>query len=189
VTFADWDACVSIGPCPQLNDSSFGRRLKPLINVSWEDAQQYVGWLSTMTGKTYRLLTEAEWEYAARAGSTTAYPWGDDIGVRNANCAQCGSKWDNQQTSPVGSFKPNAFGLYDMVGNVWQWVQDCLHLDYTSAPSDGSLWTGGDCNYRLGRGGAWDRPPEFLRSATRAWNNPTARANIIGFRLARTLKQ
>jgi formylglycine-generating enzyme required for sulfatase activity len=95
-----------------------------VINVSWDDAKAYVAWLSKKTGKDYRLLTEAEYEYATRAGTQTAYPWGNDIGKNNANCDGCGSQWDNEQTAPVGSFAPNSFGLYDMVGNVWQWVED-----------------------------------------------------------------
>jgi formylglycine-generating enzyme required for sulfatase activity len=116
----------------------------PVINISWDDAQQYAAWLCMMTDRPYRLLTEAEWEYAARAGSTTAYFWGDEIGKGNANCNGCGSQWDNRQTSPVESFKPNAFGLYDMAGNVWQWVEDCRHEDYNNgAPIDGSAWTSG----------------------------------------------
>ena len=124
VTFADWDACVFLGPCPKAADAGFGRDTRPVISVGWNDAQTYVAWLSKMTGQPYRLLTESEWEYAARADSTTAYPWGAEIGKGNANCNGCGSKWDNLQTSPVGSFAANQFGLYDMAGNVWQWVQD-----------------------------------------------------------------
>ena len=120
-----------------------------------------------MTGKPYRLLTEAEWEYAARAGSTTAYFWGDEIGKDNANCNGCGSQWDGRQTSPVGSFKPNAFGLYDMAGNVWQWVQDCYHDNYNGAPTDGSAWTSGDCNLRVVRGGSFIYGPRALRAAAR----------------------
>ena len=104
-----------------------GRGTQPVINVTWDDAQQYVAWFSKMTGKPYRLLSEAEWEYAARAGTTTAYSWGDEIGKGNANCNGCGSEWDGRQTAPVGSFAPNQFGLYDMHGNVWEWVEDCLH--------------------------------------------------------------
>jgi formylglycine-generating enzyme required for sulfatase activity len=104
--------------------------LEPAIYVSWDDAKAYVAWLSRMTGKTYRLLTGAEWECAARAGTKTAYYWGNEIGKNNANCDGCGSQWDNKQTAPVGSFKSNAFGLYDMAGNVWQWVEDCYHDDY-----------------------------------------------------------
>jgi formylglycine-generating enzyme required for sulfatase activity len=115
LTFADWDACVAVGGCPQerVSDAGWRRDRWPVIYVSWDDAQAYV-----VTHKAYRLLNEAEWEYAARAGSTTAYFWGDQIGKENANCNACGSQWGSRQTSPVGSFKPNAFGLYDMVGNV-----------------------------------------------------------------------
>jgi formylglycine-generating enzyme required for sulfatase activity len=130
VTFDDWDACVSVGGCLQegrANDRGFGRGTRPVIYVSWDDAQAYVRWLSQMTGKPYRLLTEAEWEYSARAGSTTAYFCGEEIGEKNASCNGCGSRWDNRETSPVESFKPNAFGLHDMAGNVWQWVEDCYH--------------------------------------------------------------
>jgi cobalt-zinc-cadmium efflux system protein len=101
-----------------------------VINVTWDDAQRYVAWLSKMTGKPYRLLSEAEWEYAARAGSDKAYSWGDEIGKGNANCNVCGSKWDNMQTAPVGSFAANQFGLYDMAGSVWEWVEDCFNLSY-----------------------------------------------------------
>ena len=187
VTFADWDACVSVGGCPRVGDSGFGRGTMPVILVSWDDAQQYVAWLSKMTGKPYRLLSEAEWEYAARAGSTTAYFWGDEIGKGNANCLGCGSQWDNRQTSPVGSFKPNAFGLYDIAGNVWQWVQDCAHGNYVGAPTDGSAWTIGDCSQRVVRGGSWLYPPRFLRSATRYWLSTDNRIHNFGFRVGRTL--
>src|SRR5437868_4027030 len=134
VTFADWDACVSVGGCPQIGDNGYGRGTRPVINVNWNEAQQYVSWLSKMTGRPYRLLTESEWEYAARAGTQTAYFWGEEIGKDNANCNGCGSQWDNRGTSPVGSVKPNAFGLYDMAGNVWQWVQDCYQNNYNGAP-------------------------------------------------------
>jgi formylglycine-generating enzyme required for sulfatase activity len=140
VTFADWDACVSVGGCPEVSDSGFGRGTKPAINLTWDEAGKYVKWLSRMTGQPYRLLTEAEWEYAARAGTTTAYYWGDEIGKANANCNGCGSQWDSRETSPVGSFKPNAFGLYDMAGNVWQWVEDPWHDNYEGAPMDGTAW-------------------------------------------------
>ena len=187
VTFADWDACVSVGGCPKAGDSGWGRNTQPVINVHWEDAQQYVAWLSKMTGKPYRLLTEAEWEYAARAGTTTPYFWGDEIGKGNANCYGCGSEWDNRRTAPVGSFKPNAFGLYDMAGNVWQWVQDCFHGDYKEAPTNGSAWTSGDCSNRVVRGGSWNYDPRNLRAALRVWGPTDARVNNLGFRVARTL--
>ena len=142
---------------------------------------------SKMTGKSYRLLSEAEWEYAARAGSTTAYFWGDEIGEGNANCYGCGRQWDNRETSPVGSFKPNAFGLYDMAGNVWQWVQDCYHDNYNGARTDGSAWTVGDCSRRVVRGGSWNNNPQSLRSANRFLDSTDIRNNDIGFRLGRTL--
>jgi len=187
VTFADWDACVSVGGCPKAGDSGWGRDTRPVINVGWDDAQTYVEWLSKMTGQPYRLLTEAEWEYAARAGATTAYYWGGEIGKENANCNNCGSEWDRRQTSPVGSFKPNAFGLYDMAGNVWQWVQDCYHGDYKEAPTDGSAWTSGDCSSRVVRGGSWFDIPRNLRTANRFRSTSGHRSNFLGFRVGRTL--
>ena len=187
VRFADWDACVSVGGCRQVTDGGMGRDTKPVINVTWDDAQGYVAWFSKMTGQSYRLLSEAEWEYAARAGSTTAYYWGDDIGKGNANCNGCGSKWDNQQTSPVGSFAGNQFGLYDMAGNVWQWVQDCYHDDYNGAPEDGSAWNSGDCSRLVVRGGSRDFDPLALRAASRYWYSTVFRYSGLGFRVGRTL--
>jgi formylglycine-generating enzyme required for sulfatase activity len=187
VTFADWDACVSVGACPKATDSGFGRDTKPVINVDWDDAQTYVAWLSKMTGQPYRLLTEAEWEYAARAGTTTAYYWGDDTGKGNANCDGCGSQWDAKQTSPVGSFAANQFGLYDMAGNVLQWVQDCYRGNYDGAPTDGSAWTSGDCSNRVVRGGSWDNLPRVLRSAGRVGITSGDRDVDLGFRVGRTL--
>jgi formylglycine-generating enzyme required for sulfatase activity len=202
VTFDEWDACAADGGCngyrPQ--DLGWGRNRRPVINVSWDEATAYVAWLSRKTGKLYRLLTEAEWEYAARAGSTTAYYWGDEIGRGNANCApvgklECGSIWDNKQTAPVGSFAANAFGLYDMAGNVWQWVQDCYHDKYAGAPTDGSAWSTGNCLgtleeedlQRVIRGGSWISGPLNLRSAGRFRNTFSSRGNLLGFRVGRTL--
>jgi formylglycine-generating enzyme required for sulfatase activity len=188
VTFADWDACVAVGGCPRVNDNGFGRGSRPVINVTWAEAQQYVAWFARMTERPYRLLTEAEWEYAARAGTTTVFHWGDAIGIANANCnGECGSKWDNQQTSPVGSFAPNAFGLYDMHGNVWQWVEDCYHDSYNGAPADGSAWLGGDCSRRIRRGGGWSYSARILRAANRGGDSTLNRSAFVGFRLARTL--
>ncbi len=189
VTFAQWDACAAHGDCSaHVDDGGWGRVRRPVINVSWDDAQRYVAWLSKTTGRTYRLLTEAEYEYATRAGKQTAYPWGEEVGKDNANCANCGSKWDAKQTAPVGSFAPNQFGLYDMAGNVWEWVEDCLHEDYVHAPADGSAWTsGGDCGQRRMRGGSWASVADEIRSANRARSATDERANITGFRVARTL--
>jgi formylglycine-generating enzyme required for sulfatase activity len=189
VTFDEWGVCVADGGCNGFmpDDEGWGRGRRPVINVSWDDAKAYVGWLSQKTGKPYRLLSEAEWEYAARAGSTTIYYWGDEVGNGNANCNGCFSQWENRQTSPVGSFKPNAFGLYDTVGNVLQWVQDCYHGDYNGAPTDGSTWTTGDCSRHVVRGGSWVGEPRVLRSAFRGWGPVDVRLSRLGFRVGRTL--
>jgi formylglycine-generating enzyme required for sulfatase activity len=188
VTLDDWDACVAYGDCSSVSDSGRGHGRQPVINVTWDDARHYVAWLSRMTGKPYRLLSESEFEYAARGGTQTAYPWGDRIGKNNANCAGCGSQWDNRQPSPVGSFAANPFGLYDMHGNVWQWLEDCDHGDYEGAPRDGSPWVeGSECNQRVARGGSWHDGPQFLRSADRGWNTSDGRLNFLGFRVGRTL--
>jgi formylglycine-generating enzyme required for sulfatase activity len=195
LTFADWDACVAGGGCNgyKPTDQGWGRAQQPVINVNWDDAQAYVAWLSQVTGKTYRLLSEAEYEYATRAGTTTTYPWGDDIklnGTAMADCNGCGSKWDEQQTAPIGSFTPNKFGLYDVVGNVFEWSEDCVHNNYNGAPTDGSAWlaaNGGDCTNRILRGGSWLNTPVFLRSAFRGWNSTDSRVYYFGFRVGRTL--
>jgi formylglycine-generating enzyme required for sulfatase activity len=187
VTFAEWDACVLVGGCLQVDDGGKGRGRRPVIFVNWDEARRYVAWFSQMTGQPYRLLTEAEWEYAARAGTTTAYYWGDEIGTGNANCNGCGTQWDSKEPAPVGSFAANAFGLHDMAGNVWQWVEDCEHDDYDGAPADGSAWTSGECRSRVSRGGSWFVPTEYLRSANRAWDSPTLGYDGLGFRVARTL--
>jgi len=188
-TFDQWDACLADKGCNDYKpgDQGWKRGLQPVINVSWLDATAYASWLSRKTGKTYRLLSEAEWEYAARAGSTTAYYWGNDVGKKNVNCNGCGSKWDNTQTAPVGSFAANAFGLYDMAGNVWQWVQDCYHENYNGAPTDGSAWISADCNNRVIRGGSWFSFPQLLRSAGRYWSPDSSRGNLTGFRIGRTI--
>jgi formylglycine-generating enzyme required for sulfatase activity len=189
VTFVEWDACVEGGGCGnyRLDDRGWGRASRPVIDVNWEDAKSYAAWLSNKTGKPYRLLSEAEWEYAARAGTATRYFWGDEIGKNLANCKGCGSQWDNNQTAPAGSFAPNAFGLYDMHGNVWQWIEDCRNDSYDGAPRDGSAWTIGDCARRVLRGGSWFNGPRNLRAANRGRDFTGSRSEIIGFRVARTL--
>ena len=153
--------------------------------------QTYAKWLSRATGKEYRLLSEAEYEYAARAGSETKYPWGENIKLNGkvmANCRDCGSHWDNMETAPVGSFDPNAWGLRDMVGNVWEWTEDCWHASYKGAPADGSARTNGDCTLRVVRGGAWDYIASGLRSAFRGANASDNRDKVLGFRVARTIE-
>jgi formylglycine-generating enzyme required for sulfatase activity len=187
VTFDDWDACVAYGDC-SVSDGRHGHGRQPVINVTWDDARNYAAWLSRMTGKPYRLLSEAEFEYAARAGTQTVYPWGNEIGKNNANCNGCGSRWDNRQPSPVGSFAANAFELYDMHGNIWQWIEDCYHEDYEGAPQDGSSWVeGADCDQRVVRGGSWFYNPQDLRSANRYRYTTHARDGNLGFRVGRTL--
>lgn len=188
VTFAEWDSCASAGACPQVKDQ-WGRGQMPVINVSFDDAKHYADWLSRATGKAYRLLTEAEWEYAARAGTKTRYYWGDDVGKNNANCSGCGSQWDNKQTAPVGSFQPNAFGLYDMAGNVWEWCEDVYHENYRGAPMDGSAWIQGSSpNLRAVRGGSWNTTTTSnVRAAARNGLNASKRDSFLGFRVARTL--
>ncbi len=191
LTFDEWDACAAHGDCAQgVSDGGWGRGRQPVIHVSWNDAQTYVNWLSRVTGKSYRLLSEAEYEYAARAGSETKYPWGDDIkldGNAMANCNGCGSEWDHKQTAPVDSFAANPFGLYQMVGNVWEWTEDCWHANYEGAPADGAPWMTDDCGRRVIRGGSWNDNPVDLRSAFRFRAFTDFRDNYLGFRVARTL--
>ena len=204
VTFAEWEACVAGGGCAgnrSPSDESWGKGRRPAINVSWDDAKEYVAWLSRKTGKTYRLLSEAEWEYAAR-GVTSAltpskrYWWGDQASHEYANYGkdQCcaGHKegrdqWEN--TAPVGQFPANPFGLHDMHGNVWEWVEDCWHGSYQGAPTDGSAWTTSctESDRRVLRGGSWDYYPDDLRAAVRDWGTAGVRLRFLGFRVGRTL--
>ena len=165
MTFAEFDACHRDGGCSHTpRDEGWGRGNRPVIHVSWKDAKEYVGWLSRTTGREYRLLNESEWEYAARAGTDSSYYWGEEPGEGHANCSRCGSDWDSKKTSQAGSFDPNGFGLFDMLGNVWEWVEDCGHRNYEGAPSDGSAWIRrGDCRFRMLRGGSWEDPPSRLR--------------------------
>jgi formylglycine-generating enzyme required for sulfatase activity len=189
LTFANWDSCAAHGDCdPRISDGGFGRGGQPVINVTWDDAQNYVAWLSAVTGKRYRLLSEAEYEYAARAGTTTAYPWGGDIGAGNANCIGCGGQWNGRQPAPVGSFAPNQFGLYDMVGNVWEWVEDCAHNTYDGAPQNGAAWIGGaKCDSRVARGGTWNVIPAAVRSGSRLLITSDSLYFNLGFRVGRSL--
>lgn len=195
VTFRQWDACVAAGGCTtRPGDAGWGRGQRPVMNVSWDDAQQYVKWLSGKTGQTYRLPSEAEWEYAARAGTSTPFAFGKRITTAQANfdgnyTYNGGAKDESRQkTLPVGSLAKNAWGLYDMHGNVWEWVQDCSHPNYQGAPTDGQAWTAGcSGSTRLLRGGGWDDHPGGARSAFRNHLGPSNRFNITGFRLARML--
>ena len=183
VTFAEWDACAAAGGCKhQPGDQGWGRGKRPVINVSWDDiTKEYLPWLSHKTGKVYRLLTEAEWEFAARSGTTTPYATGRTIKKSQAHFES------DKGTITVGAFPPNGFGLHDMHGNVWEWVHDCWNGDYRSAPSDGSAWTAGDCGLRILRGGSWSGNARSLRAANRGGNTLGDRDLDTGFRVARTL--
>jgi formylglycine-generating enzyme required for sulfatase activity len=193
ITFEQWDACVRQGGCEdyRADDQGWGRGKRPAVNMSWENAKSYVEWLARKTGKPYRLLSEAEWEYAARAGTTTRYSTGDSISPRLANYDGSGdgsgpSDSNRQKTMPVGSFPPNAFGLYDMHGNVTEWVEDCWHNEYTaSAPTDGSAWVEGECDGRVLRGGSWEDSETELRSAARTGEYKDNSSYVDGFRVAR----
>ena len=190
VTFAEWDACESAGGCENWPGDVWGRGNRPVIKVSWRDAEAYVRWLSAATGKGYRLLSEAEWEYAARAGSRTAYGWGAFVGRNRANCKGCGSRWRGKKTAPVGSFPANRFGLHDMHGNVREWVEDCSHENYRGAPQDGSAWTdSGNCRKRMKRGGSWKERPEGIRAASRMATKYKNGDRKTGFRVALTLSR
>ncbi|MGF1528742.1 MAG: SUMF1/EgtB/PvdO family nonheme iron enzyme [Candidatus Competibacterales bacterium] len=157
----------------------------PVTQVSWDDAMDYTQWLGMSTGYNYRLPSEAEWEYAARATQKSKYPWGNWVGSNNANCLGCRSPWDNQQVAPVGSFAANAFGLYDTAGNVLEWVADCWNNDYHGAPDNGTPWLQGDCRSRIVRGGAWNTKPLALRVTHRDWRPLDTRSDNLGFRVVR----
>lgn len=190
VTFEEYDKFAQATGRKLPNDGGGGRGRQPVINFSWQDGVEYTKWLSTETGKHYRLPTEAEWEYAARGGTETAYWWGNQMKSGMANCAGCGSEWDEKITAPVGSFPPNPLGLYDTAGNVWEWVEDCDHDDYSGAPTDGSAWKkegGGNCYLRVFRGGAWNYGVKGLRSSFRGRGDPDVRSATIGFRLLREI--
>ncbi len=159
----------------------------PVVRVSWDEAQAYVAWLSARTGKPYRLPSEAEWEYAARAGTTTAYWWGDNAGIGHTVCDDCGSEWDGKGTAPVRHFAANPFGLYDMLGQVFEWTADCWNADYRGAPADGSAWRTGDCSVHPGRGGSWNLDARIARISQRSRDDHEYQGNMVGFRVARDL--
>jgi formylglycine-generating enzyme required for sulfatase activity len=184
VTFAEWDICFAAGACSYASDVTLGRGDRPVINVSWDDAKQYVGWLSRISGKKYRLLSEAEWEYAARAGSQTRFSFGDDEAQLDQHAWYASNSFSTMQ--PVGKKAANAFGLYDMHGNVDEWVEDTLH-QYNGAPTDSSPWVDGDFDGRVIRGGHFQSESRYLRAASRRWLHAGGRDGILGFRLARTL--
>jgi formylglycine-generating enzyme required for sulfatase activity len=186
VTFEQWDVCVAAGACRETRDNTWGRGDRPAINVSWDDAKRYAAWLSRNTGREYRLLSEAEWEYAARAGSQTRFSFGDDDSRLGLYAWYFGNS--DRKSQPVGKKTANAFGLHDMHGNVFEWVEDPWHDDYEGAPSDGSVWLkNGVPSRRVVRSGSWYYDSKNLRSASRSGPPSGLRDGNVGFRLARVL--
>lgn len=191
--FSEWQSCVDAGGCKrEPDDHNWGREGRPVINVTYFDAKRYLEWISKKTGKKYRLPSEAEWEYAHRAGATTQWWWGNKVGNNNANCKDCKSKWSDggelpHGSAPVGSFKPNPFGLHDTAGNVFEWVEDCWNTSHKNAPNDGSARTEGNCNYRVLRGGSFYYYSKVAKSSYRAKNPPAVKSYWLGFRVLREL--
>ena len=185
VTFEEWDVCIAEGGCKQRpDDRGMGRARRPAIDLDWDDAKGYTAWLSQKTGHTYRLPSESEWEYVARAGSTTTYPWGKTVDKDKANCIGCTTD-PLKKAVDTGSFKPNAFGIYDMTGNAAEWVEDCWNDNYRGAPADGSAWTKPQCRERVLRGGSFNNDPRYLRSAARFKYDHDVRFYTNGFRVVR----
>jgi formylglycine-generating enzyme required for sulfatase activity len=185
VTFEEWDACIAEGGCKQKpDDRGLGRSRRPVTDLDWDDAKSYLAWLSQKTGKAYRLPSESEWEYVARAGTTTTYPWGRAVEKDKANCLGCTSD-PVKKAIDTGSFPPNAFGVYDMAGNAAEWVEDCWSDNYRGAPTDGSAWTKPQCRERVLRGGSFNNDPRYLRSAARFKYDQNVRFYTNGFRVVR----
>lgn len=189
VTFADYDRFAEETGRKKPTDLGWGRGNRPVINVDWDDTRAYAAWLSKKTGKKYRLPTEAEWEYAARAGSPQEYAWGKQLAENDANCNRCGSAWDNVVTAPVGSFHANSLGLHDMHGNVWEWTEDCWNENYEGAPKDGKAWKTGLCSHRVVRSGSWFDTSKYLQASTRWGNIATYFSATTGFRLVQELEE
>ncbi|MDR5775492.1 MULTISPECIES: SUMF1/EgtB/PvdO family nonheme iron enzyme [unclassified Caballeronia] len=189
VTIEQWNACVDAGACTRISpDGDAGNAPPanaPMRNVSWDDAQVYVKWLSKVGGKAYRLPTEAEWEYAARGGTQSTYWWGDQMKKGNADCKDCGEPYRPEAPMPVGSFAANPYGLHDMNGSVWEWVADCWHGNYKGAPADGHAWDDPSCSVRVIRGGSWREGASYMQSATRFKYSSSVRQSQNGFRVAR----
>ncbi len=184
-TFEEYDRFAQATGRTLPDDQGWGRGRRPVINVSWEDALAYTAWLSEQTGASYRLPTEAEWEYAAGAGNNSLYWWGYKLEENQANCYNCGVKWAGERTAPVGSFKANPFGLHNTAGNVMEWIQDCYSPNYVGAPTDGSAWTVSHCKQQVVRGGAYSKSGMSMRTTERNRQAPSSRLSMLGFRVVR----
>ncbi len=183
VTFDQFDQFCAETKRERLEDQGWGRGQRPVINISWQNAIDFAEWLSRKTGKKIRLPSEAEWEYAARGGTTTDYWWGPLPGSGNALCRSCGTPWDGTKTVPVKTLGSNQNGLYHILGNVYEWVEDEWHESYSGAPNDGTPYLNGDISQRISRGGAFSEGPSSLKVHARNWTNPGPHPEI-GFRLA-----
>jgi formylglycine-generating enzyme required for sulfatase activity len=188
VTVGQWAQCVKASVCPSVPSVANAGENLPMRDVSWDEAQLYLKWLSTISRRPYRLPTEAEWEFAARGGTATRYWWGDQMKGGNSSCEGCGQPWKADGPPPVGSFAANQYGLHDMNGSVWEWVQDCWHSSYKGAPLDGSAWADGSCQSRVIRGGSWREDGSYMLSTTRFKYDASVRQSQNGFRVARSLK-
>ncbi len=187
ITIADYALFARANGKSVPNPQNLDAATHPVVEVSWDDANAYTRWLSQQTGKRYRLLSESEWEYMARAGTRTSFWWGSSAGTGNAHCFDCKSDFSTGKPAKIGTYEPNPFGIYDTAGNVFEWVQDCYHPNYRGAPSDGSVWEGGDCNNRIARGGAYRSPATSMRAENREKFESTRGHYNVGFRIARDL--
>jgi formylglycine-generating enzyme required for sulfatase activity len=187
VTLAQWNACVQAEACKAVTSTTGSPDKSPARDISWTDAQRYVRWLSKLTGQNYRLPTEAEWEYAARAGTGSRYWWGENMEAGKANCKGCGGDWSNDAPANVDAFPANPYGIYGMNGGVWEWVEDCWHKDYDGAPTDGSVWASSDCRENVIRGGSWRNDSTYAHSSSRFTYDTAVRYILNGFRVAKTL--
>ena len=188
VTIGQWNECVKAGACSYKTAKGGPTENHPVRDISWNDTQQYVRWLSQKTKQEYRLPTEAEWEYSTRANRQTRFWWGDTLGTGNANCKDCGGKWDRSAPAEVDAFPPNPFGIYGTNGGVWEWVNDCWHKSYEGAPQDGSSWDKPDCRENVIRGGSWRNDASYVHSASRFKYDTNVRYLLNGFRVAKTLR-
>ena len=188
VTVQQWNACVDARGCQKVAQPADTHANAPMRDLSWDDAQQYVKWLATVTGKPYRLPTEAEWEFAARGGSATRYWWGEQMVTGKANCKDCGQPWTSDRPANVGTFAANPWGLHDTSGSVWEWVADCWHNNFKDAPADGRAWDQPNCRVRVIRGGSWREGTAYMVASTRFKYDAGVRQSQNGFRVARSLK-
>jgi len=197
VTFEQYDKFCDATDCNSPDDEGWGRKNRPVINVSWDDAQAFVVWLNSQATPSteqdlkfkpvYRLPSESEWEYAARGSTNSLYWWGDKLGKNQANCRDCGSEWDGKMTAPVGSFKPNQYGLYDVSGNAYEWTEDAYSPNYNDLPTDGSALTDSDNKFHVDRSGSWYRPAQEITPSRRCSDLTKERNKETGFRLAMDL--